>query len=237
MSTLTLIRHGQAAAFQPDSDRLTALGEQQAQALARFWLASGITFDQVFTGVLERQRRTESIVAREFHLAGVPWPEAQATVGWNEYDAHGVLTRFVPALAARDERFRELLARFEAARGGPEQNRHFQRMFEIAMALWMEGAAGPEGVEPFHTFQARVIASLKALTAEPRSRRVAVFTSGGPTGLLVQHVLQAPPRAFLDVNWRVRNGALTEFIFSGDRISLDSFNDTGYLAPAQRSYR
>ena len=233
MSTLTLVRHGQATPFQRETDVLSTVGEEQAAALAHFWTGSGIAFDEVYTGTLVRQQRTEELAGAAMR----DWPPAQSSVAWNEYDAPGVLTCFVPALAARDERFAELVREFEEARGTPEQNRRFQRMFEIAMAQWLEGGIEVEGVEPFHAFRSRVIAALSSVMGSAQSRRVVVFTSGGPIGLLVQHVLKAPDRSFLDVNWRVKNCSITEFIFGGGRISLDSFNSVAHLSERLWTFR
>jgi broad specificity phosphatase PhoE len=67
---------------------------------------------------------------------------------------------------------------------------------------------------------------------------VAVFTSGGVIGVTVQNVLNAPEPLALEINWRVRNCSMTEFIFSRDRLSLDSFNTIPHLDdPALRTYR
>lgn len=234
MSTLTLVRHGQAMPFEKESDRLSPQGERQALALAAHWLKTEQQFDEVYTGTLQRQVRTEAMVR---DALGDRWPRAQATAGWNEYDADGILTRFIPELARIDRRFDGLVAAFETARGTPDQNRHFQRMFEIAMAQWLEAGVEIEGVESFHSFQNRVLASWTAIQGQAGSRRVVVFTSGGPIGLMVQHALKAPSRSFLEVNWRVRNASLTEFVFSSDRLSLDSFNTTPHLDAGSISFR
>jgi hypothetical protein len=45
----------------------------------------------------------------------------------------------------------------------------------------------------------------------------------------VQTVLQAPEAMAIEVNWRIRNCSLTEFLFTHDRISLDAFNATPHL--------
>ena len=237
MSTLTLVRHGQARPFERQTDRLSVLGAEQARTLASHWLASGETFDEVWTGTLERQQQTERIVAGCFRAAGVHWPGAQASSGWNEYDAHGVLSRLVPAFAIGNAQFAGLVRAFEEARGTADQNRHFQRMFEIAMALWLDGVMDVDGVEPFRVFEERVSAMLRQATSTSGSRRVAVFTSGGPIGLAVQRVLDAPARSFLNIHWRVRNCSLTEFVFGGGKISLDGFNSVGHLPRDQWSFR
>jgi hypothetical protein len=54
----------------------------------------------------------------------------------------------------------------------------------------------------------------------------------------VQTALNAPDRAFLDVNWRVRNCSVSEFVFSADRLSLDSFNALPHLTDERlRTFR
>ncbi len=229
MSFLTLVRHGQATAFQQQSDLLTRTGELQAFKLAEFWLKNGVRFDEVHTGTLVRQIRTEQIVASAYREAGVHWPAAQTVPGFNEYDAIGILTSLAPALAARDERTAVLMEAFESARGGPEQNRMFQRMFEVVMLAWARGEASVDGIEPWPAFRARVREALQRVMHGPSNRRIVVFTSGGPIGLSVQTAMRAPDRTFLEVNWRVRNCSLTEFVFSGDRFTLDSFNGVPHL--------
>lgn len=229
MSLLTLVRHGQATAFHKESDRLTGTGEAQARKLAAFWLKNQVTFDQVYSGTLLRQIRTEQIVGQLFQDAGAPWPAVALLTGWNEYDAAGVLMRLAPALAKRDERFRALVEAFESARDTPDANRPFQRMFEVAMLAWARGEVPVDGVEPWLAFRARVREALQRVMHGAGQRRIAVFTSGGPIGLSVQTALQAPERTFLDLNWRVRNCSLTEFVFSGDRFTLDGFNSIPHL--------
>ena len=58
---------------------------------------------------------------------------------------------------------------------------------------------------------------------------MATFTSGGPIGVAVQTCLRSPVMAALEVSWRVRNAALTTFLFSGNRVSLDGFNKLPHL--------
>ena len=69
----------------------------------------------------------------------------------------------------------------------------------------------------------------RAILAQEASRTVAVFTSGGPIGACVQLAMQAPPAMAVHLNWRVKNGSITEFLFSANRLSLDSFNTVPHL--------
>jgi len=70
-----------------------------------------------------------------------------------------------------------------------------------------------------------------------RQDRVALFTSGGFIGTSVRLALDTPDPMALEVNWRVRNCSLTEFVFTKDRFTLDSFNALPHLEdPALWTY-
>lgn len=219
MSQLLLVRHGQSG---PDG-LLTALGEQQARRLGEYWQRRGQRFDEAYCGALPRQRRTAE-------LAG--WPQAVEIPDLNEYQA-GIFTTFGPRLAARDQQYAALVQAWERER----DNRTFQRMFEVVVRQWVQGSLTDPQVEPWPAFRERVRVALRRLTREGPSRTVVAFTSGGVIGVMLQTVLDAPDTTAIELNWRVRNASLTGFLFSGDRISLDSFNATPHLEDEEISYR
>jgi len=211
MSSLTLVRHGQAEAVRDGA--LTDLGEAQARALAEYWLRQGTGFDEVHSGTLARQVQTEQVVAAAFRAAGVPWPEAVRESGWNEYDASGIGA--VPAVPF-----------------GHEDYRRAQLAFEAAMLRWLECPGGADGAESFTAFGERVTGAIRRVMAGASGRRVAAFTSGGPIGFTVNWAVRGPDRSFLDLNWRVRNCSLTHFVFSQERLTLDGFNHVAHLGEA-----
>lgn len=237
MAQLVLIRHGQAHAFSTDSDRLTELGERQARILGEHFVAQGVVFDAVFSGSLLRHAQTEAQVAAAYERAGRPFPKREVVPGWNEYDAHSVMQKLVPALAARDRDFERLFGEFLAKATDPDRNRYFQRMFERLIAAWVDREVDVPGVEPFDEFHERVVDSLQSLLSGSVRGRIAVFTSGGPIGVCVQTALKAPKASALDVNWRVRNTSLTELLFGRGRVSLDLFNATAHLPEDLVTYR
>lgn len=239
MGILTLVRHGQARTFEKNSDRLSATGQEQARALGRFWIRRGETFDEIYSGELVRQRRTAEIVGESFIAADLTWPEIQTSPELNEYDSNGILSRLVPAMAERDAKFRELFAAFEANKNSPERNRYFQKMFEAVTSVWLKGELEVEGVESWASFRSRVRGAVKRIIGDEGSgRNIAVFTSGGVIGLTVQTALDAADHQALEINWRVKNCSLTEFIFSRNRLSLDSFNAIPHLDdPSLRTFR
>ena len=158
----------------------------------------------------------------------------------NEYDAESVLKHFSPQVAARDPEFRLLVEASECS-ADLDRNRRFQKMFEALMNRWLTGELDSPEVESWRTFRSRVERGLRRITSgrtAKSGRRVAAFTSGGPIGVAVQIAVNAPERTGLEVNWRVRNCSLTEFVFNGERLSLDAFNSTPHLGdPALRTFR
>lgn len=213
MSTLVVVRHGQARPFDANPDRLSALGEEQSCALAEYWKRLGVTFDEVCSGSLNRQKQTAELATSR---------TAQVSDDWNEYDANGILHYFAPPYELED---------------GMERNRKFQKIFEPAMLAWIAAGTHPT-VETWAVFRARVLRGLRTLQDGPSNRNVALFTSGGPISVLVQEAVKGSDRSFLEVNWRVKNCSLTEFTFSRDRLSLDSFNTLPHLEkPELRTFR
>lgn len=236
MGRLLLIRHGQAAAFTDDSDRLTELGVRQAQVLGQCFVREKLAVDVVVKGSLRRHAQTEAEVAKAYETAGLAWPSASERSTWNEYDAGAIMSILGDALKEKDPTFAQQVAEFQAAFEGPERNRFFQRMFESLMARWVRGDLLAEGVESFAVFHERVVAGLSQVLKEGGT--VAVFSSGGPIGTCVQHALKAPADTAVELNWRVRNGSITEFVFGRGRISLDSFNSIAHFVdPKLVSFR
>ena len=81
-----------------------------------------------------------------------------------------------------------------------------------------------DGVEPWPAFRDRVSDVITGIMLGPSGREVAVFTSGGPIGFAVHLAMKGPSQSFLEVNWRIRNCSVTEFLFDKVRLTLDSFN-------------
>jgi broad specificity phosphatase PhoE len=237
MSALLLIRHGQAAAYEPDSDRLTEIGERQARRVGEALAREGALPVRMVSGSLVRQRRTLELASEVLASHGVSMPVAVIDPRWNEYDAPGILDGLLPALAKSEASFAALVAEFQANAASPERNRYFQRMFEVLMETWRRGLVAAPGVEAFGTFHARVRQALDELTNEGGRGTTIVFTSGGPIGVCAQLATGAPDAAALTLNFRVKNGSLTELVFSKGRLSLDGFNAVGHIEPELRTFR
>ncbi|MBX3415026.1 MAG: histidine phosphatase family protein [Pirellulales bacterium] len=239
MSILFVVRHGQASFFEDHYDRLSALGRKQSRLLGEYWAARGITFDEVFTGPRERQIDTAHEVGESFRAAGLAWPEPTVLEELDEYQAEAVLKQALPSLLEEHPTLREMYAAVEAAEGRDEKLRTFQRVYEVVIGRWARGELDLPGIEPWAEFRDRVQRGYDRITAEGSSgRRVAAFTSGGPVGVSMERALKLPPETTLQIAWMVRNGSVSEFLFSGNRFTLSYFNSFPHLSePEMWTYR
>jgi broad specificity phosphatase PhoE len=234
MSSLTLVRHGQASFFAEDYDKLSPLGEKQAALLGAHWaVLRGLVFDEVYTGPRSRQARTAEIVGESYRQAGLPWPEPVTLPELDEYDLNGIVGKLIPELVGRDPAFADLVRSYQASEGESGKTQSFQRMFETVLRHWQQLPEVADGIETWLAFRNRVRRGVDHIRSRPgNGRRVVAFTSGGFIGTAVHLALDAPAVAAIEMNWRVRNCSLTDFVFSRERLTLDSFNAVPHLEDA-----
>lgn len=241
MSSLFVVRHGQASFLASDYDHLSELGRRQAGLLGEHWAAGRVRFDRLISGPRRRQRDTAVEVAQTLAKAGLPAPEVETADEFDEYHAEQVLEAALPRLVETSAQVRKLQDAFTAATTRDEQLKTFQRMYEVVILGWARGEydLAEHGVEPWDEFCRRVRRGIERIAAEDRGRgRVAVFTSGGPVGVAMQHALDLTHEHALRLAWMVRNASYSEFLFSGPRFTLSAFNNHPHLSePDQLTYR
>ncbi len=227
MSVLVLVRHGQASALAAEYDRLSALGHEQARALGTYWADAGVRFDRVVVGPLRRQRGTLEEVETVYRERGLDWPEAEEIAELDEHHGPQVVTHHSAEL------FREIgVSPEEQSEGGEAGSlKYTLQIYKLGTSRWIRGTlATPAGLEPWADFRARVAAGVSRLAdGDGRGQRIAAFTSGGATAAAVGVALDLDDEKVLELSWRVRNGSLTELLFSGDRLALHTFNATPHL--------
>ena len=239
MSSLTLVRHAQASFFADHYDDLSALGRTQARVLGEIWANSNRQFHEVFVGPAQRHQQTAALVAESYHKNGLSFPQPVMLPELAEYDLGSILRRMAPELARRDQQFANALENQRSGETDDQRQRNFQRMFEPLMIHWQTENGTIDGVESWPMFRERVRRGIDQIITRPgQGRHLAAFTSGGFIGTAVQMVLGAPDRSALEINWRIRNGAVTDFVFSGQRITLDAFNSVAHFTtPELLTYR
>ena len=95
MSTLHLVRHGQASFGADDYDRLSELGWRQSRRLGEYWKGKGQQFDQVIMGTLRRHEETWRGIAEGLGLDAQALP-VRTTPKLNEYDSAAVIATVHP---------------------------------------------------------------------------------------------------------------------------------------------
>ena len=146
MSTLYLIRHGQASFGSADYDDLSALGRRQGRLVGEHFLRAGIHFNACWSGTLKRQHQTADEVRTCFRQAGAEWSRRMETQAWNEYDYVAVLRKLAPIIEAEDPSFaRDVKAMFD-------NRRAFQTVFGRVMRRWASGQDTMAGLPSWKTF-------------------------------------------------------------------------------------
>jgi broad specificity phosphatase PhoE len=230
MGRVFLVRHAQASFLQPNYDKLSAVGEVQARRLGAFWAQHKIIFNRICSGPAARHLNTAAIVSETYSWAGRAFPQPVVLDEFDEFQGDAVLERSLPQLLQNDPRVLELHTSFQKSSSETDRHANFQKLFEVVVTMWVEEQVVVNGVESWPEFCSRVNRGLsKFLSNGSRGECVAIFSSGGPMGVAVQRALNLSARDTLRVAWMARNCSYSEFLFSGDRFTLSTFNSFPHL--------
>ncbi|MBX3179876.1 MAG: histidine phosphatase family protein [Candidatus Hydrogenedentes bacterium] len=230
MSELIIVRHGQASFMSGDYDRLSERGFDQARRLGRYWAAEDIAPTHLVIGPRKRQRQTAEAIQAAMAEEGVSTPEPVYDNRLDEFDWDGLFTYGNSTWSLKDARTGELKAQFEAAATVDEKRRTIHHYMEAVTLAWARDRFFEEGLETWAEFRGRVESAVLLHTRNaPRGSRVVFVTSGGVAAATAGFVLGLTPEKTLGLVWTLRNGALVEFVFSGGRYSLSSFNNAPHL--------
>ena len=239
MGRVFLVRHAQASFLEPDYDRLSATGEAQAHVLGEYWARRKVVFDRICTGPRVRHRDTEKAVREGFVKSGLKLPAPVVFDEFDEFQGDVVLEKSLPQLSETNSHIRDLEHAVRDANSPPQRRRNFQKLFERVVTMWVNGELIVSDVESWDAFIARVNRGLSQfLSTASKSETCAIFTSGGPVAVAVQRALRLSLHDTLQVAWMPRNCSYSEFLFTGDRFTLSTFNSFQHLDdPALQTYR
>lgn len=210
MGTLYLVRHGQASFGADDYDRLSELGRRQCERLGAWFRARGIVFEAALVGTLRRQNESLQAIAQGMEAAVEPltWP------GLDEYDSHAVIRCIHPQPLHKP--------------ASADDVRHHFRLLREGLTAWMEARTRPAGMPSYAEFVAGVNAALDHVRTK-HGGDVLLVSSGGPISTAVGQVLGMAPAATIELNLRIRNSAVTEFVVTPKRHQLLSYNTLPHL--------
>ena len=239
MGNLYLVRHGQASFLQQNYDKLSPLGAAQSRLLGDCWARRSLTFHRVAVGPRARQKDTVELVRAAYLTADVAFPEPQLLPEFDEYQGEAVLQHGLTELLETNPEIRALHSAFISSANDAELHANFQRLYAAIIGDWVRGVFTVPGVETWQEFSARITAGLKQfLGSGARGERVAIFTSGGPVAVAMQRALHLSADDTLHLTWMSRNSSWSEFLYSGERFSLSTFNSHAHIAdPAMLTYR
>lgn len=141
-----------------------------------------------------------------------------------------MLSQSLPELLANNDRIRKFHSALQNSKDEAAKRADFQRLFQAVISLWVDGKIAPPGVESWQDFCARVNRGLTVFLGKAKKGELGViFTSGGPVSVAVQRALHLSAQDTLQIAWMPRNCSFSEFLFSGDRFTLSSFNSFPHL--------
>lgn len=230
MGRLFLVRHAQASFLSQNYDQLSPRGQAQARLLGGYWAKHNVVFDRVCTGPALRHRQTAQLVCESYREAGRDFLSASVMDEFHEFQGEAVLSQGLPQLLAKNDRIRELHSALQNSGEEGSKRTNFQRLFQAVISMWVNGEIAPPRVESWPDFCARVNRGLSKFLGEARKgEHVVIFTSGGPVSVAVQRALHLSAQDTLQIAWMPRNCSFSEFIFSGHRFILSSFNSFPHL--------
>ena len=230
MGRLYLIRHAQASFLSQNYDQLSRLGEKQARLLGEYWARRNVVFDRVSTGPALRHQHTAQLVSDAYQKAGRDFPSPTIAAEFDEFQGEAVLSESLPQLLATNPKIREWHSALQSSSDDFTKRASFQRLFEAVISMWVSGGITPPTAEPWRHFCAHVNRGLSAFLVKAcKGEIAAIFTSGGPISVAVQRALHLSEQDTLRVAWVSRNCSFSEFLFSGERFMLSSFNTFSHL--------
>ncbi|MCW2830919.1 MAG: histidine phosphatase family protein [Aeromicrobium sp.] len=213
MGSLHLIRHGQASWGADDYDQLSELGSRQSAALGISWEASGWAPTSVLAGGMKRHAQT-AIATIDSAGQGDGY---DVDAGWDEFDHLALAQAYDPDALTLD-------------------SKAFQTQLNGALDAWVGGSHGTG--ESFADFSGRVLGALDgAVQAATSGRTVAVFTSAGPIGLIVSHLLNGDASLFRHLNEVVVNASVTTVLVGRSGPRLLAFNEHVHLPRDMVTFR
>jgi broad specificity phosphatase PhoE len=206
MSTLILLRHGQASFGAERYDALSGLGRLQAEAVGRHFGARAEAFRRIWIGPRERHRLT---ARHAIEPLGLDWQQA-AEPALNEF-AEG------QEILAAAERRQNVRLRGEGAMSGREA----RRRYSLEIEAWAEGRSQIEGVPDARAFRVRIADWLQRACADPApGQTVLAVTSGGVIAAVIAEILDLPDASLAANMGVLHNGSLTRIAFSSGRRQI-----------------
>lgn len=221
MTTIYLVRHGQASFGAESYDKLSPNGELQAKVLGQYFNKILKEEPYVVAGSMQRHQQTANFALAEC------FPEAKIVTdsAWNEFNHQQVFAQYDPRFN-KPHLLREEVAKEESPRA------YLAKIFEGAIGRWTGGDYHHEYDESWPNFKNRVETALQNLCdelAQSKPRYAVVFTSGGVVSVAAGKLLELSPNKTFALNWAIANASLTTLRLVGNEPQLLSLNEHHFI--------
>jgi broad specificity phosphatase PhoE len=224
MSELYFIRHGQASFGQDEYDKISSIGDIQSGLLAQYIYNSGIIFDGVYSGTLERHKHTANRFISYYAQQKSPPPELKFREGLNEYNSKVIVKNYLPVVLTEEPSLSAYLENIYT------DKKSFQKIFDAIMLRMVSGRYHFTDLETWPDFSARITKAVQTIMAENgRKKKIIIFTSGGPISAVMQLALGTSAEETMRLGWQIVNSSITRFKYDDERIALHSFNNYPHL--------
>ena len=221
MTTIYLVRHGQASFGAESYDKLSPNGELQAKILGQYFDKILKEEPYVIAGSMQRHQQTANFALAEC------FPEAKIVTdsAWNEFNHQQVFAQY-------DSRFNEphLLKQDVAKESSPRA--YLAKIFEGAIERWTGGDYHHEYDESWPDFKNRVETALQNLSdelAKTKPRYAVIFTSGGVISVAAGKLLELSANRTFALNWAITNSSITTLRLVGNEPQLLSLNEHHFI--------
>lgn len=229
MSKLYFFRHGQASLGSDNYDRLSEKGKLQSQHLGSHLVKHNIHFDKIFYGPLTRQVDTYQLVKEVYHQHHISLPTGVLIDELREHQGIEAMKIALPELIITDDYLKSLQA--DSKKNPANTLRNTMKSFHYFLGEWAQGNITVEGVKSWASFRKETrIALDQILKSTEPGETIGVFSSGGTISAITAECLGLPnQKSVTELNFSIRNTAITSFLFSNDLFNLLTFNELPHL--------
>jgi broad specificity phosphatase PhoE len=221
MSTIYIIRHGQASFGAENYDQLSPLGRRQAEITGRYLSDCGIQFDAVYSGNLQRQQDTAQLAIASQKVK----PEHFIDARFNEVHNDEQLEHLLPIVIEKDDALRELVET-----RGMQSSKDYQKAIRAVFNHWVSPECEHPAIQSWTEYSNGVREALAHVMQEQGSNKtIGIFTSGGTIATLVSQVLNLSSDSVYQFYEPIFNCSVTQLFYSSTQVSLSYFNDRSFL--------
>lgn len=215
MSSLVLIRHGQASLSEATYDALSLQGRDQGIATGVWIRAREQVISELISGPRQRHLETSNLLHTSARLNVAIQVEPQ-----------------IDEFAEGEEILSAAATMFGTPSNDGASRREQLVQYNQAFNAWARGEVDIPGRQSFKEFRGRInnwFHETISTNRWPSGHQIFAVTSAGVVGAVVCEVLGLPNEQWPSIVGVVNNTSITEIVFSQGRCSLKNFNCTTHL--------